>query len=88
MWARCAVVASKPGGPVEVITEGVDGLLTPCGDVGTLARALERLRVDGALRRRLARAGRATAEKYDASLVAPELAAWLGRLHREPASLR
>ena len=44
LWARCAVVASTPGGPAEVITDGVDGLLTPCGDVDALAVALERLR--------------------------------------------
>ena len=29
LWARCAVVASTPGGPAEVITDGVDGLLDP-----------------------------------------------------------
>ena len=61
LWARCAVVASTPGGPAEVITDGVDGLLTPCGDVEALAAALARLRADHDLRRSLARHGRVTA---------------------------
>jgi glycosyltransferase involved in cell wall biosynthesis len=81
LWARCAVVAAKPGGPAEVITDGVDGLLVPCGDEAALARALQRLRDDAGLRCRLAERGRETAAPYDVSHTAPQLAAWLADLH-------
>ncbi len=91
LWARCAVVASTPGGPAEVITDGVDGLLTPCGDVDALAAALERLREDHDLRRSLARHGHVTGGLYDAAVAAPVLDAWLANLHMgavEPRSVR
>ena len=39
MWARCAVVAAAPGGPAEIIEDGVDGLLTTVGDVDALVDA-------------------------------------------------
>lgn len=35
-----AVVATNAGGPGEVINNGVDGLLVPCGDVGAMAEAI------------------------------------------------
>ena len=91
LWARSAVVASKPGGPAEVITDGVDGLLTPCGDEEALARALGRLRGDRDLRGSLAAHGRETARNYDADIAAPVLDAWLANLHMgavEPGSVR
>ena len=81
MWARCAVVATRPGGPAEVITHGSDGLLVPCGDQHAMSTALRRLRDDATLRRGLAREGRATAKLYDAAVVAPALGAWLTGLH-------
>ncbi len=42
-----------PSGPGEIVTDGVDGLLAPPGDVGALAAAIERLIGDGRLRARL-----------------------------------
>ena len=80
LWARCAVVAATPGGPAEVITDRVDGLLTPCDDVDALARALAELRDDPALRRRLADRGRLTAYHYDASRTVPVVCRWLTSL--------
>jgi glycosyltransferase involved in cell wall biosynthesis len=81
LWARCAVVASTPGGPAEVITHGVDGILVPCGDEDALVGALERLGADRDLRRGLARQGHVTGGRYDAAIAAPVLDAWLTNLH-------
>ena len=86
LWGRCAVVATTPGGPSEVITDGEDGLLVPCGDLAALRRALARLRADAGLRRRLAENGRRTARRYDAAAAAPVLAAWLAELPAGRAS--
>lgn len=77
MWARCAVVAAAPGGPAEVVTDGVDGLLTPCGDVDALTGALARLRDDPALRRELAERGRRTARRFGGSAESQGLREWL-----------
>jgi glycosyltransferase involved in cell wall biosynthesis len=83
LWARCAVVATFPGGPAEVISDGEDGLLVPCGDEAAMTQALRRLRDDGALRRRLATNGRETAERYGAGAAADALSTWLTALHRD-----
>ena len=80
MWARCAVVAATPGGPAEVVTDRVDGLLTPVGDLSALVGALTELRDDAALRVRLAQRGRHTARQHDARRVAPLLPEWLTML--------
>ena len=55
--AGVPVVAARAGGPAEVITDGVDGILTSPGDAAELARELRRLVDDPALRDRLAAAG-------------------------------
>lgn len=57
MRAGLPVVAANDGGPRELITNGLDGLLTAPGDPSELALALHRLRDDPELRRRLADAG-------------------------------
>ena len=65
MLAGCAVVASRHGGSVEIIEDGVTGLLVPPGDVPALAAALERLATDEALRDELgARARRSAEERF------------------------
>jgi glycosyltransferase involved in cell wall biosynthesis len=56
--AGVAVVAARAGGPAELITDGVHGLLTKPGDPHELAGALRRLHGDAHLRARLAAAGR------------------------------
>lgn len=53
MAARLPVVASRVGGLAEAVVHERTGLLVPPGDVAELARALERVVVDGDLRRRL-----------------------------------
>ena len=54
-------VATRCGGPEEILTDGVDGLLVPPGSPQALADALERLAADGPLRARLSIAARETA---------------------------
>src|SRR6185369_17044044 len=51
-------VAYRAGGIADVIRDGVDGLLAPCGNVTGLAEDLHRLIIDTGLRGRLGYAGR------------------------------
>lgn len=61
------VVASRLGGPLELVQEGVTGLLVPPGNPGALAEALVGLLKDPARMLRLGEAGYAQArEKFDA----------------------
>ncbi|MBS1846941.1 MAG: glycosyltransferase family 4 protein, partial [Actinobacteria bacterium] len=71
MAAGLAVVAAAVGGPAEVITEGVDGLLFPPGDVDALSVVLAKLAGDPALRERLGAAGRERAKDFTPARVAP-----------------
>jgi glycosyltransferase involved in cell wall biosynthesis len=50
-------VAYRAGGVAGVIRHGEDGLLVRCGDVDSLAQALEHLAADPACRRQLGQAG-------------------------------
>ncbi len=61
MAAGLPVVASRIGQLGELIEHEVTGLLCPPGDATVLADALDRLRRDPELRRRLGQAARATA---------------------------
>ncbi len=72
--AGLPVIASDLGGPAEIITDGVDGLLTPAGDVGELAKALRRLRGDPVERERLSAAGRKRAEDFSPDVIASQVA--------------
>jgi len=56
MAAGLPVIASDAGGPQELISDGVSGLLYPTGDVTALASALRRLQSDPILAARLGRA--------------------------------
>jgi glycosyltransferase involved in cell wall biosynthesis len=60
MAAGLPVVASRIGQLAELIQDGVNGLLVAPGDAGALADALDCLRLEPALRKRLGRAARAT----------------------------
>ncbi len=73
MSAGLPVVAANAGGPAETITDGVDGLLVPPGDVPAYAAALLRLRHDEKLRARLGAAGRRTAQRYAPDRIAAEV---------------
>ena len=58
MAAGVPVVAAAAGGPAEIVTSGVDGILTPPCDAGELALVMRRLHDEPDLRARLAEAGR------------------------------
>ena len=59
-----------PAGPDEIITDGVDGLLVPSGDVHTLAEKLMNLMSDKDLRERLGQQARQTVQRYDMEVLA------------------
>ena len=61
-----------PAGPDEIITDGVDGLLVPSGDVHVLAEKLMVLMTDENLRRRLGQQARQTAQRYDMTTLADQ----------------
>ena len=64
MVAGLPVIATREGGPGEIITDGVDGLLVDNSDVGGLASALVRLRGDDKLRDRLIAGARGSAARF------------------------
>jgi glycosyltransferase involved in cell wall biosynthesis len=73
-----------PRGPREIITDGVDGLLVPPGDVGALAETLIRLIDDEELRRSMAANARASAERFDISMVTAKWERMLTELRTAP----
>ena len=69
-----------PAGPDEIITDGVDGLLVPSGDVHALAEKLMALMADEDLRRRLGQQARQTAQRYDMTAIANQWTALFDRV--------
>ena len=61
MLAQRPVVAARAGGVLEIVDDGVNGMLCAPGDAHALADVLAELRSDGALRERLVRSGYRTA---------------------------
>ena len=80
--AGVPVVASDAGGPAEIITDEVNGLLVPPGDAGALAGALRRLISDDGLRTRLSAAGPARAADFQPAAIG----ARTGKLYRDLVS--
>lgn len=73
MAAGVPVVATRVAGIRDVVTDNQTGLLVPPRDPGALARAIERLVEDDALRQRLARAGlEEVRQKYVWEVVIPQ----------------
>lgn len=70
MACGLAVVAAAAGGPLEIVTDEVNGLLYPPGDSHALASQLSRLAADPALRDRLGRAGVVRSADFTPSKVA------------------
>jgi glycosyltransferase involved in cell wall biosynthesis len=73
MSARLPVVASRGGGPEEIITEGVDGLLYPPGNFAALAQILVRLDAEPELRTQLGRAAAVRARDYAPESIAERM---------------
>lgn len=71
------VVAADAGGPSEIITDSVDGLLVPAGDARALAAALERLVRDPVAARFMGETARVTACRFSPdTMTAAVLAAY------------
>jgi glycosyltransferase involved in cell wall biosynthesis len=75
MAAGVPVIAADAGGPAEIITHNVDGMLTPPGDVAALAAAMRGIRDDVPLRQTLVSGGLARAEHYSPENTARSLLA-------------
>jgi glycosyltransferase involved in cell wall biosynthesis len=61
MASGLPIVATSCVGPSELITDGIEGLLTPVGSVDGLADAIVRITTDPGLRRRMSHAARCRA---------------------------
>ena len=59
------VVATKPGGPEEIITDGQDGLLVPFGSPSQMAQAVTRFLKDPSFASNCARAAATRARAFD-----------------------
>jgi colanic acid/amylovoran biosynthesis glycosyltransferase len=75
MAAGIPVVTTPVAGIPELVRDGETGLLTAPGDDASLAAAIARLLADGALRERLALAGRAATELWDSARCIAQLRA-------------
>jgi L-malate glycosyltransferase len=60
----CAVVSTRAGGVPAILTDGVHGLLAPCGDHAAIAEGVIRLLEDPGVACRLATAARESCERY------------------------
>lgn len=80
MVAGIPVIASDAGGPAEIITDGVDGILTSPGDAAALADAMRRLHNDPSLRHTLAARGRKTALRFSPEHAATQVIAVYGQV--------
>jgi N-acetyl-alpha-D-glucosaminyl L-malate synthase BshA len=81
MWFGCPSVSTSVGGIPEVVTSGAHGLLVPMGDADGLARGVESLLRDPALRARLGHAGRERAhESFSAAAIVPRYEALYRRV--------
>ncbi len=74
MAAGLVVVGTDVGGMPEILVDGVNGLVFPSGNAQELARCIERLTGDEALRRQLAKAGRKMVEeRFDIQRMVDEM---------------
>jgi glycosyltransferase involved in cell wall biosynthesis len=69
--AGVPVIATRGGGPSEILTHGVDGLLYEPGDVTGLAALLNELSRDSEQRERLRKQGKRRARDFSPAVIAP-----------------
>jgi glycosyltransferase involved in cell wall biosynthesis len=87
MMTALPVVATDIRGSREEVVDGETGILVPVRDAGALAKALNRLVDDAALRQRMGEAGRVRAlSLYDESLVVARQLVLLGLAPREASA--
>lgn len=79
------IVSDGAPGPLELVEDGVTGLVVPVNDAPALAAALRRLAADESLRKRLGQAARERVSEYDLphALAAWEAVVGLARLEQE-----
>ncbi len=75
------VATACPYGPPEIITDTVDGLLTPPGDVDAFAVALRQLIEDPRSRKRMGHAAKQAAGRYKPSQIGTHYDALFRELH-------
>lgn len=74
------LVATAAGGPLEIVEDGVSGLLVPPGDEKALAGAVEQILDDPTLAASLASAARRRADTFSSERTAHQFASLLARL--------
>ncbi len=87
MQAGLPIVASDVDGIPEIIEHEVNGLLVPPGDAYALALAVQRLRDDPELARRLAAVGRQRVAGYTAAAMAERYRRWYADVGADVAGL-
>ena len=76
MAAGLPVIAAGAGGPAEIITDGVDGMLYPMGDRDALVAAMQEVASSHRLRETLGVAAAKSAQRYAAPVVADRVASF------------
>ena len=89
MASGLPVIATRCGGPEEIVTDGVDGLLVPCDDVDALVLAIQRLIGDRVLREGLAaRARECAVSRFDLDSMVTSYEALYDSVLRSPPGTR
>jgi glycosyltransferase involved in cell wall biosynthesis/GT2 family glycosyltransferase len=78
--AGLPVIAADAGGPAEIITHNVNGLLTAPNDVAALAQAMLQLAEDPALRMRLGETGRTRSHDFTAAALGTQVSTFYERV--------
>jgi glycosyltransferase involved in cell wall biosynthesis len=80
------LIATVGPGPLEILEDGVSGILVPPGDSGQLAAAIDRLFTDPELARSLGEAGATRSEAFSEQAMGSRFAALLHEIVRADAA--